>query len=195
MLWCFPRRACPVPRYGAESTSPAPRFRLKAGMTRDRRHFRPLMWPSQGHSDSERSGAEPRNLRPMIARVGDRPGEADQGLAEKQEGETNRVTESPMEGLLAGMVRGCRATVLDSSAALRAHGMTERWGALRHDAVALGRLHGVVDPAVSLWLEWSTEATQDRHAWEPRNSHPSNAPVDYVASRGAAMLRGRLTFA
>ena len=34
----FPRRR--------ESTSPAPGFRLKAGMTRDRRHFHPLMWPS-----------------------------------------------------------------------------------------------------------------------------------------------------
>ena len=33
---------------------PGPGFRLKAGMTRDRRYFHPLMWPSQGHSDSER---------------------------------------------------------------------------------------------------------------------------------------------
>ena len=44
----------PRPRPLDSGSKPAPYHDAGAGMTRDRRHFHPLMWPSQGHSHSER---------------------------------------------------------------------------------------------------------------------------------------------
>ena len=64
----FPRRACPVLDTGRE---PIPgRCHRSRGNGESRAYFHPLMWPSQGHSDSERSASEVRNLR---ASSGDGP--------------------------------------------------------------------------------------------------------------------------
>ena len=62
----------PRPRPLDSGSKPAPYHDAGAGMTRDRRHFHPLMWPCEGHIDSERAHpslsfrareAQPRNLK------------------------------------------------------------------------------------------------------------------------------------
>ena len=64
----FPRRACPVLDTGRE---PIPgRCHRSRGNGESRAYFHPLMWPSHGHGDSERSASEVRNLR---ASSGDGP--------------------------------------------------------------------------------------------------------------------------